>query len=67
MPRPPHSRTLPPVPKERPTSLAASGPLSAPPPPDTAGSRSGDMVGFWVFTALIALGLVAAVRAFLTM
>ncbi|PAP77119.1 hypothetical protein [Rubrivirga marina] len=70
MPRTPHSRTRPPAPKERPTSLATSGaPLVTPPrpPSDTKGGRPGDIVGFWAFTLLIVLGLIAAARAFLTM
>ena len=70
MSRPPHSRTKPPAPKERPVSLAVGGPPFAPPtfpgPPETTG-RKGDTVAFWVFTALIALGLFAAGRALLVM
>ena len=71
MSRPPHSRTKPPAPKERPVSLAVGGGAFAPPTfpssPETSGGGKGDMVGFWAFTALIALGLFAAARALLVM
>ena len=77
MPRTPHSRTQPPAPKERPVALAGSaaprGPAPSPfvpplpPPPASETGRRSDMVGFWTFALLIALGLIAAARAFLTM
>lgn len=68
MPRTPHSRTRPPAPKERPTALAVSGaPRPALGSPPARGGGGGDMVGFWVFTALVVLGLIAAARAFVVM
>lgn len=71
MARTPRSRTRPPQPKERPISLAASaGPSLVPRPPlpsPAPTSEKGDIVGFWVFTALVLLGLVAAARAFIVM
>ena len=71
MPRTPHSRTRPPAPKERPSSLAISGvprlaPLAPSGRPETNGG-GGDMIGLWAFAVLIALGLMAAARAFLAM
>jgi len=70
--RTPHSRTRPPAPKERPVTLAASGgaplaPPTFPGPRQTQGTRPGDLIGFWVFTVLIVLGLIASARAFLVM
>lgn len=68
MSRTPHSRTQPPAPKERPVSLAVSGsPRLTPASPEQAEAQTGDMIAFWVFVVLIALGLLAATRAFLMM